>query len=142
MRLKQRSIAGKLKGKNIGGFLLLEAILAVTIFAVGVLVLGRCVSTCLAAERIKEEDGRARRALENRWAEVESGAVQLSNESSEDLLAPFLGMRMKTTRVAIERKNEKEEKIVGLFSVTLEVSWQSDGEEQSKSLIFYVYPRQ
>ena len=49
---------------------------------------------------------------------------------------------MKTTRVAIERKNEKEEKIVGLFSVTLEVSWQSDGEEQSKSLIFYVYPRQ
>ncbi|MCX6978454.1 MAG: hypothetical protein NTX04_11085, partial [Verrucomicrobia bacterium] len=89
-----------------------------------------------------EEDGRARRALENRWAEVESGAVQLSNESSEDLLAPFLGMRMKTTRVAIERKNEKEEKIVGLFSVTLEVSWQSDGEEQSKSLIFYVYPRQ
>ena len=142
MRLKQRSIAGKLKGKNIGGFLLLEAILAVTIFAVGVLVLGRCVSTCLAAERIKEEDGRARRALENRWAEIESGAVQLSNESSEDLLTPFLGMRMKTTRVAIERKNEKEEKIVGLFSVTLEVSWQSDGDEQSKSLIFYVYPRQ
>ena len=142
MRLKQRSIAGKLKGKNIGGFLLLEAILAVTIFAVGVLVLGRCVSTCLAAERIKEEDGRARRALENRWAEIESGAEQLSTESSEDLLTPFLGMRMKTTRVAIERKNEKEEKIVGLFSVTLEVSWQSDGDEQSKSLIFYVYPRQ
>ena len=37
MRLKQRSIAGKVKGKSIGGFLLLEAILAVTIFAVGVL---------------------------------------------------------------------------------------------------------
>lgn len=142
MRFKPRRIAGKVRSKSIGGFLLLEAILAVTIFAVGVLVLGRCVSTCLAAERIKEEDARARRALENRWAEIESGAVQLSNQSSEDLLTPFLGMRMKTTRVAIERKNEKEEKIVGLFSVTLEVSWQSDGDEQSKSLIFYVYPRQ
>jgi hypothetical protein len=43
--------------------MLLEALLAVTIFALGVLVLGRCVSGCLSAVRLKEEDALARRAL-------------------------------------------------------------------------------
>ena len=124
------------------GFMLLEALLAVTIFALGVLTLGRCVSGCVSAERLKEEDALARRALENRWAEIESGAVQLTNESTEDLKAPFEGMKLKTTRVAVVKTNEKDEKIEGIFAVTLGVTWESDSEEQTKELIFYVYPRQ
>ena len=124
------------------GFMLLEALLAVTIFALGVLTLGRCVSGCVSAERLKEEDALARRALENRWAEIESGAVPLTNESTEDLKAPFEGMKLKMTRVAVTKTNEKDEKIEGIFAVTLGVTWESDHEEQTKELIFYVYPRQ
>ena len=33
------------------GFLLLESMLAVAIFAIGILALGRCVENCLKAER-------------------------------------------------------------------------------------------
>ena len=129
------------------GVMLLEALLAVTIFAIGVITLGRCVSNVIAAERQKEDEALARRALENRWAEIESGAVPLnaagggSTSSSEELKGPFAGMTMKMTSVPVQKKNEKEEKIEGISAVTLTVAWQSGGEEQSKELIFYVYPR-
>ena len=129
------------------GVMLLEALLAVMIFAIGVITLGRCVSNLIAAERQKEDDALARRALENRWAEIESGAVPLDaagggpTSNSEELKGPFAGMTMRMTAVPVQKKNEKEEKIEGISAVTLAVAWQSGGEEQSKELIFYVYPR-
>ena len=130
------------------GIMLLEVMLAVMIFSIGVITLGKCVSNCIAAERWKEEDALARRALENRWAEVESGAVPLNakgagpSTSSEELKGPFAGMTMKMATVPVLKKNEREEKIEGISAVTLTVVWQSGGEEASKELIFYVYPRQ
>ena len=130
------------------GVMLLEAMLAVAIFAIGVITLGRCVSNCIAAERLVQEDALARRALENRWAEIESGAVVLgaqgggSTSSTDELKGPFAGMKLKTVSVPVKKKNEKEEKIEGISAVTLTVAWESGGEEQSKELIFYVYPRQ
>ena len=130
------------------GVMLLEAMLAVAIFAIGVITLGKCVSNCIAALRQQEEYGLARRALENRWAEIETGAVVLGatgggpTSSSEELKAPFVGMKMKTVSVPVKKKNEKEEKIEGISAVTLTVLWESGGEEWSKELIFYVYPRQ
>lgn len=138
----RRAMSRQARWKKAGGFMLLEALLAVTIFALGVLVLGRCVSGCLSAVRLKEEDALARRALENRWAEIESGAVQLTNESTEELKPPFEGMTLKTTRVDVEKVNENNEKITGISAVTLNVVWTSDGEEQSKELLFYLNPRQ
>ena len=128
------------------GVMLLEAMLAVAIFAIGVITLGRCVSNCVAAQRLKEEDVLARRALENRWAEIESGAVRLAASggasAAEDLKGPFAGMKLKTLTVPVKKKNEKEEKIEGISAVTLTATWESGGEEQSKELIFYVSPRQ
>ncbi len=130
------------------GVMLLEAMLAVAIFAIGVITLGRCVGHCIAAQRWQEEDLLARRALENRWAEIETGAVLLGaagggpTSSSEELKGTFAGMKMKTVSVPVKKKNEKEEKIEGISAVTLTVLWESGGEEQSKELIFYVYPRQ
>lgn len=136
----KRATLPRTRWKKARGFMLLEALLAVTIFALGVLVLGRCVSGCLSAVRLKEEDALARRALENRWAEIESGAVQLTDASTEELKPPFDGMTLKTTRVAVEKVNEKEEKIEGIYAVTLSLTWPSDGEEQTKELLFYLYP--
>ena len=42
----RRATSRRARWKKAGGFMLLEALLAVTIFALGVLVLGRCVSGC------------------------------------------------------------------------------------------------
>ena len=123
------------------GFVLLEAMLAVAIFALGMLALGRCVTNCLKAERFKVEDALARRALENRIAEIESGAFPLPEKTVDKLPAPFAGLTLVQTREPLRKENEHGLELVGLFSVTLQVSWQSGGETQSRQLVFYVHMR-
>ena len=127
------------------GFVLLEAMIAVAIFAIGVLALGKSVSGCVAAQQFKLEDGLARRALENRMAEIEAGAVVImppgpggSSGQADELKAPFEGMKMKQSVVVVKKKNEDEQDITGILGVTLEVSWKSGGETHAKELTFYV----
>lgn len=124
------------------GFVLLEAMIAVAIFALGVITLGRCVSNCLVAEQFKVEDARARRVLQNRMAEIESGIVTLKKPLSEDLKEPFVGMKLEQTAREVKKKNEKKEDLTGLQEVTLRVSWKSGRDPQSRELIFYVLPRE
>ena len=130
------------RARHIRAFILLEAMLAVAVFSIGVIALGNCVQNCIVAERVKEEDARARRILENRMAEIEAGSVPIADKASEELKGMFAGMTLKTTRVPLKRKNEKNAEVFGLFAITLTLSWMTDGLEQSKVLSFYVYPRQ
>jgi hypothetical protein len=125
------------------GFMLLEAMLAVTIFALGVITLGRCVNQCVGAERLKQEDGLARRLLENRWAEIESNVGVLPTEATEqfDETSPFHNIKLHVVSEPLELMNENDEKVEGIYNVTLTAIWVSDGEEQTKELSFYFYPR-
>jgi len=124
------------------GFFLLEAMIATFIFAIGVIALGHCVENCLSAQRIKEDDARARRLLENRMVEIEAGSAVVTDRASEELKGMFAGMTLKTTRVPLKKKNEKEQELFGLFQMNLQLTWKADGQEQVKELTFYVYPRQ
>jgi Tfp pilus assembly protein PilV len=124
------------------GFFLLEAMIATFIFAIGVIALGHCVENCLSAQRIKEDDARARRLLENRMAEIEAGSAVVTDKATEELKGMFAGMTLKTTRVPLKKKNEKEQELFGLFQMNLQLTWKADGQEQVKELTFYVYPRQ
>jgi Tfp pilus assembly protein PilV len=125
------------------GFMLLEAMLAVTIFALGVITLGRCVNQCVSAERLKQEDELARRLLENRWAEIESGVGALPTDAVEefDETSPFHLLKIHVVSTPLELTNENDEIVDGIYNVTLTVTWMSDGDEQSKELSFYYYPR-
>lgn len=123
------------------GFVLLEAMLAVAIFALGMLALGRCVSAGLAAEQFKAEDARARRALENRLAEIEAGAVPIDKTLTEDLKEPFVGFKLTQTSSELKKQNEKKEPLTGLYAVNIEVSWSSGRDKSSKSLTVYVQKR-
>jgi hypothetical protein len=110
----------------------------VAIFAIGVIGLGRCVSNCLAAEGIRQESERARLALENRMAEVESGEVATDRDRDDDLGDSFPGMKVKQTRHPITAKNEKDQDIRGLYQIDLEVDWSSGNDPESKTISFYV----
>lgn len=122
-------------------FVLLEAMVAVAIFALGVITLGRCVSQCLAAEQFKIEDGRAFRALQNRIAEIEAGVIPVSEPLTEDLKEPFAGLKLEQSARAMKKVNEDKQELVGLLAVTLRASWRSGGETQSRELVFYARPR-
>ena len=128
--------------RNQRGFVLLEAMIAVAIFSIGVLALGRCVEQCINAEMVKVEDERARRFLASRMAEIEQGSVIVQDKATEDLKGEFEGMSLRTTRVPLKKKNEDKKELFGLFAITLELIWKNKGQEQLRELNFYVYPRQ
>ena len=123
-------------------FVLLEAMIAVAMFSIGVLALGKCVENCIVAEMIKVEDERARRFLSNRMAEIEMGSVVMRDKESEELKGEFEGMTLRTTRVALKKKNEDGKELFGIFAITLELDWKNKGQPRSRDLQFYVYPRQ
>jgi Tfp pilus assembly protein PilV len=124
------------------GFLLLEAMLAVAIFAIAMLALGRCVQNCLRAEKFRREEGLAQRALANYWVQVENGAIPLTDKATEELKGAYTGMTMNMTRTPMELRSEKDQELFGLFEVNLELVWKVGDEPITRSMNFILYPRQ
>ncbi len=121
------------------GFLLLETMVGVAVFAIGVLVLGWCMENCLNAEIVRNWDQLARVALENRMSEVEAGVVQVTDEPFEEALTGrFQGITIRHSRVPLQIENEKREQLSNLFEVYLEATWNTPVGPQSKTISFYV----
>jgi hypothetical protein len=127
-----------LPGKSAGGFVLLEIMLAVAIFAIGVIGLGWSVNNCLTAEVAKKDDQRAVQALRNRETEIQRGSVLPSEEQTTELEGVFAGITIKQTRTPLNLKNENDAILSGLNQIDLEATWESGGEPQSKKLSFYM----
>lgn len=122
------------------GFILLEILIGVMIFAIGVLAIGKCVNNCLSAQIATAEDQRARLALENRMAEIEGGEVKLDSAERKDKLeGMFEGMEILQKKTEAKLKNEHDKLLLNLYVIDLEVSWMTGSEPQSKSLSFYVF---
>ena len=128
--------------KKSAGFLLLESMLAVTIFGLGMIALSRCVENLLRAERIRREEGLAQRVLGNYFAQIETEALPLSDTMTESLKGAWTGMTMNITREQLTLQNEKEQELFGLYKVTLDVSWVSGRESIHRDLSFTFYPKQ
>jgi hypothetical protein len=95
------------------------------------------------AERFRREDSLARRLLANRMTEILAGAVPLTDKASEKFeKGPWAGMEMLTTREPLELKNEKEQELFGLYTVTLVLKWKSRDSVETRDMSFIVYPRQ
>ena len=125
--------------KNNHGFILVEVLLGVMIFAVGVMALGKCVNQCMAAQISSVEDQLARLALENRMAQIEGGEQKVDlNEKKEKLEGRFQGMEIHQKKSEAKLKNENKALLDNLYIIDLEVTWMSGNEPQSKSLSFYV----
>ena len=126
------------------GFLLLECMLAVAIFAMGVITLGKCVDNCLKAEQFRREEGLAQRALMNYWIQIEAGAIPIAAAAPapEKLRGAWEGMTMKITQEPLTLTNETDQELFGLYSVKLELSWVSYGETNVRDMDFIIFPRQ
>ena len=122
------------------GFILLELLIGVMIFSVGVLALGKCVNNCLAAQIATAEDQRARLALENRMAQIEGGEIDVGTmEKKEPLEGMFDGMQIRQVKTPVKLKNENDKLLQNLYVIDLEVTWMAGKEPQSKALSFYVF---
>ena len=124
------------------GFLLLESMLAVASFGLGVIALSRCVQNCMSAERIRREEGLAQRLLANYLVQIETEALPISDQMTEKLKGAWAGMTMDIKREQMKLQNEKEQELFGLYKVTLDVSWTTGREVIHRDLSFIIYPKQ
>ena len=128
--------------KKSAGFMLLEAMLAVAIFALAVIGLSRCVQNCMRSERIRREEGLAQRVLANYQTQIETEALPLADTMTEPLKGAWAGMTMNITRDQMKLLNEKEQELFGLYKVRLDVSWKAGSETVHRDLSVIVYPKQ
>jgi len=127
--------------RHLGGFILLEAMIATAIFGMAVLALARSIEAGLQAGVLQREDGRARRALLNRMRELEAGAQPYADSTTVELKGEFTGMRLRQGVVPLELVDQNKKIVDGLYEVTLEVSWPGAGNTRAtKELKFYAYP--
>ena len=119
------------------GFLLLEIILAVAIFTVGVLSLGRCLNNCLVAQRIQAQEERARAALANRMAEIQASPALPDEYKKTRLKGMYDGVTLIERRKTVDVKNENNINLSGLHEITLTTEWTApDGRTLARSVSF------
>ena len=114
--------------------------LGVTIFAIGVLVIGRSVSNCLNASTINAEEDRVRQILANRMAEIQATPTN-PDASAESKIDTGYGAVKLIQKSAPAGLKENDVDLVGINRVTLLAEWQRAGINQTQRIEFYVYRR-
>ncbi|HWM23491.1 MAG TPA: hypothetical protein VNP98_01600 [Chthoniobacterales bacterium] len=120
-------------------FALYEVLLGLSIFIIGVLVLGRSVRNCLNASTLAAEEDRVRQILSNRMAEIQA-TPGFPDESKETRIDTGYGeVRLIQKLVPAGLQNEEGLEMPEIKRVTLDVQWTRGGTAQSKRIEFYVY---
>src|SRR6266705_4763945 len=120
------------------GFALYEVLLGVTIFAVGVLALGRAVENCLNASMLNAEEERVRQILSNRMAEIQAtpGFPDAAKELKIDTGYGVVRLIQKSAPAGLSELDGG--KLGGINFVVLTAQWVRGGVSQSKHIAFYV----
>lgn len=127
-----------IRKKSRAGVFLLEVMIAVAIFALGVLSVGGSIFNCIQAQKINNENIRATQALENKMAEIIADISLPPQKSTAYLNGAFQGLIMHTQRKTLDLKNEQNVNLHGLYQVDLVVQWVSTGSVHSKAISFFL----
>src|ERR1051325_7392349 len=120
-------------------FALYEVLLGMTIFSVGVLVLGRSVENCLRAITIASDEDRMRQILSNRMSEIQA-TPEIPDKTKETKINTGNGeMKLIQKCGPAGLKDEKDLEYGQLYLVTLTVEWTRTGQTEKKFIEFYVY---
>jgi Tfp pilus assembly protein PilV len=120
-------------------FALIEVMIGVAIFALGVVALGRAANNCLNASTLSAEEDRVRQILSNRMGEIQAapGAPDAVKESAVDTGYGKVKLIQKSAPAGLVESNNTQ--LTGINLVTLTVEWVRDGVPQSRQIQFYVY---
>lgn len=121
------------------GFALYEVLIGVTIFAIGVLTLGRSVENCMNASALSTQEDRVRQILANQMAEIQAtpGAPDEKKERKFD--TGYGPVTVVQQSIPAEMKTENNLEVRGINRVTLTAKWARSGVNQERRLEFYVY---
>lgn len=118
--------------------MLLECLMAVLMFSIAVIGLGRCMSDCLEAQQARLHEERARLALENRMVEIQASPALPDESRKRTLEGQFTGLTMLERRKTLNFQNEDGVNLSGLHEITLSAQWPEGKAEQTKTLAFYL----
>jgi Tfp pilus assembly protein PilV len=124
------------KGTKRRGFALYEVLLGITIFALGVIAIGRSVEHCLNASMINAKENAVRQILSNRMAEIQVAKVVPDDEEFTD---SNYGVKVVQKTAAAGLTESDNTLLDGIYLVTLTAQWQQGGVAQAKEIKFYVY---
>jgi Tfp pilus assembly protein PilV len=127
------------RNKRAPGFALYEVLLGMTVFVIGVLVLGRSVQNCLNASELSEEENRVRQLLSNRMAEVQATPGPPDAAKEMKIETGYGVVRLLQKATPKELQNNDDTVINGITQVTLTAEWSRGGITQHEQLAFYVY---
>ena len=120
-----------------GGFLLVEILLATAIFVIGVISLGRCVGNCLTVQEVRNQEERARLALQNATLEIQASPVLPDEDHRTKLEGMFAGMVLIERRRTLTVENEDHVLLPDLHEITLTVQWRDHTKlEHARSVAF------
>lgn len=138
MKTRRHRRSGRARSHR-GGFLLLEIMVAVGIFSLGVLALGKAMTDCVAAQKIRADSERARLALENRMLEVQANPAMPDDYKKRKLSGAFEGMTLIERRTALQLRNEDGAVLGGLNQIDLTVEWSDGGDRLlNRTITFYL----
>jgi Tfp pilus assembly protein PilV len=121
-------------------FALYEVLLGVTIFVIGVLVIGRSISNCLNASTINAEEDRVRQILANRMAEIQTSPTTPDASAVTNIDSGYGPVKLIQKSVPADLKEDRVD-LLGINRVTLQAEWQRSGINQTQRIEFYVYRR-
>jgi hypothetical protein len=121
------------------GFALVEVLIGLTIFAFGIIALGRAAQNCLNASTLNAEEDRVRQILSNRMAEIQAtlGSPDAVKEFKVETGYGVVKLIQKSAPAGLTEADGS--KLGGINLVTLTAQWERNGAAQSRQIEFYVY---
>jgi prepilin-type N-terminal cleavage/methylation domain-containing protein len=130
---------GKLNKKSDAGFALIEVLLGLAVFAVGVVALGRAAQNCVNASTLSAEEERVRQILSNQMAEIQTSPVAPDPSEELQIDTGFGVVKLTEKSVAAQLLGPDNTELSGISLVTLTAQWTRSGVTQSRQVEFYVY---
>lgn len=120
-------------------FALYEVLLGVTIFAIGILALGRSVENCMNASTLSAQEDRVRQILANQMAQIQATPGPPDQKREKKIETGYGPVTVLEQSAPAGLKTEKGVEASGISRVTLTANWTRGGTAQSRRLEFYVY---
>ncbi len=122
--------------KGSHGMVLLEAIIAMTVFAMVVVGLVLTLDAALNAAKERNEIDMANRGLQNQMALVHAGRL---NPMDKDLPDDGSGYTYHLQIEPEQMQDQKHQPVAGMYRTTITVKWKSGKEEEDRSLSELMY---
>lgn len=135
--MKHRPVIPRSSGsRNPGGYILLELVIALSMFAVGVLGLAQTLNTSMEVANILNKDQRVRIGLRSFLEEVRRKPL---NEMSANYVDVATGVTYTSSIEPVALTTTRGEVLSDLYNLKIVATFVAGSEQQEESVNVYVY---